>query len=144
MGFLKSRVPLSKWTKIIFFGTNGIWQQLLVTLKKKERKISMSSLNNISLIGKRVGVWYAKQGIIKTNFGYMHKDWISEAFKRNFIAGTDPSQYRLVINYSMQSKTNKRVGRDWDSEQVLTSQLDMVDNPRKPGYKTMRFFKWLE
>ena len=104
----------------------------------------MSSLNNISLIGKRVGVWYAKQGIIKTNFGYMHKDWISEAFKRNFIAGTDPSQYRLVINYSMQSKTNKRVGRDWDSEQVLTSQLDMVDNPRKPGYKTMRFFKWLE
>ena len=93
--------------------------------------------------GKELKKKMLAEGFIKTNFGWMHKDWISEAFKNKWIAGKDPMAYRLVINYSLENSMQHKGRSQW-AEEKESAVLDMVDDPRKPGTKTMRFFKWLE
>ena len=102
----------------------------------------MANLNNIVLISKRIKQWYTDQGFIKTVFGWMHKDWISEAFKQGWISGSDPMTYNLVIHYKQENKVSRQGRGKW-TEEIEIPNMNMVAS-KKEGRMTMRFFKWLE
>src|SRR3990167_2773197 len=94
--------------------------------------------------GKALKEWYLNNGYIRTIFGWMHKDWISEAFRQGWISGRDPMTYSLVIPYHKKNITIK-VGRaNWPTKDKKLSfdETYLVDSKR--GEKTLPFFKWLE
>lgn len=91
--------------------------------------------NDFIARGKKVKQWFLGNGYIYTNFGWLHKDWISEGFKLKAIASSGPSpiyegQYKVVVTIR-ESWTHEREGRE-------------VKEKKSEKYDLTNFNNWLK
>ena len=75
-----------------------------------------SRIAQIVAVGKKIRKWYVQHGFIYTNFGLVHKDWISEGISQGWISPSGPRYpniYSLVVKTQTTTRV-KRTGRDVD------------------------------